>query len=1553
MNLSITVLNEVTPTAAHEETAVVNHNVSSTSAQLMPKKGILKRSSSHSNFPRNDATERNITGEFLEFKQSSDQFTDRPTTKIPKLTLTWSEKNAVAIFGDTTSDEAVTETDDFQIPIIASTSISQHSSSSKIPFIMHTTEEGAKSERQTAILYDDDENEDEEEMMKNEKEEAPHIDNEFDTVDTDVDTDDEQHDNAQMKSNGSIGNSHIAGKWWFGKSTKNVLHCTKWGCTHNHHDKESSDNGGKYLTPTQQRFKEIHHLKKQLKLALTQLEDKDLHLNELRNQLRDLESMVGSIKIMNEQRQLLQHKEINEDYEREKQKLIDKHEIRTRQLIQEAVDARAEMTRLQIALKELEEARIKVEVKDAEIMTEAIDDIVYSPKLLPPQQPSSPSPQIPSSPQVEHAMESRADQIPQDLPLQLQAYENEAMAWRIKAAQLEMVLQDQIFKTKQDATPELERCRNENECLRTYIKKMEANKSNHAMTDSGIQENLNLNSPIITIDCYSQRCEERKKQLEEENQCLLEKIKEDKLCLNEYEEDINFLRQTVHSMEEENKKNSLTMEQMFKEIEERTAEVEAANIIAVRLQSEMAIKTKAICYLEERHQVYRNTILDHDLVVKDESTKDWERGFSDPRYVINVSKRVQTDLTEETLRTNEVKFVNLADKLEVLKKELSSKESSMLERFQEIEKDLLMKNSLVGSLANQLEETDREATRTSDLHQKEREAFQEKLCELGQLVESVPILQFEIEKLQQERSLLECRLKNVKEEYEADLDAVLAESLKKYQEQSNYWAEKVSAMNASNEMLRNENIALRHSINDLKLRTQVQKADMSKRLTSSISHICQLKKQLNRSTRDVQVDVHPRVVSKYVACRPNARHKMTDIEKGDLSDEVEERLEVCQDELTTNGLQIATLQQKLVDSVQTQVEDRSLHTNYSSNNALPADKKLSTSMIVNDEKESKLMLNDNSREQIEELEKQNHDLAVQLHEIKTENQNILDDQRQQILHHISEFNNFRKELNQELGHYENERQKLTEARNAVLEKVKEERELLKNKTVLEKKCSNDSSSQSILQMGLSSIHTQEDSIAFADDHKKTAIDQKIRMKRWVSVPHLFRLSTIGKFSIATVTSNEITTLRERNSILARNNANLKQELIGLRRFIESSKRSTSRVFSNNDTISTYKSSSEAINKYSHGFDLAADLIQVQEDLENVIIQIDNSVITNKNENNHQKKSPSLSIIRQNIPSSSITELEHLKIALKNSHEEQKVLAEQLDRVTLDFQDACRELNLYKHELREDALKYSHNIRLPRTRSFAEIGRATIDLDEHMKWKEKAGTMFRELNRIRKEYRACDSERREIRMQLVMLRGELGLAQCQLAEMLSNQRREQRKSISNVSVISENGTSSSSMLNKRKKNKSRLLRGSRLDEFWDQIDSSSSIFFTACASMSSFNEIMCSKSEPELAATEFDGVREYRLSSYGYRDYHCGESRRPSVYLEKIQHNSEEHEKMIKNVAKRQIKSLDQIKHQEKDIREKDFCGTQSECRLPSYEEQSVKSRQKLRNLKKKVAVLEK
>lgn len=46
---------------------------------------------------------------------------------------------------------------------------------------------------------------------------------------------------------------------------------------------------------------------------------------------------------------------------------------------------------------------------------------------------------------------------------------------------------------------------------------------------------------------------------------------------------------------------------------------------------------------------------------------------------------------------------------------------------------------------------------------------------------------------------------------------------------------------------------------------------------------------------------------------------MTDIEKGDLFDESEERLKLCQGELLTTRHQVEILQQKLIDNAQVHV----------------------------------------------------------------------------------------------------------------------------------------------------------------------------------------------------------------------------------------------------------------------------------------------------------------------------------------------------------------------------------------------------------------------------------------------------------------------------------------------------------------------------------------------------------------------------------------------------------------------------------------------------------
>jgi len=71
------------------------------------------------------------------------------------------------------------------------------------------------------------------------------------------------------------------------------------------------------------------------------LREKERHLGELRSRLNEIETILDSGRIHDEAFRLLQRlQEREKEFNEERHILIDRHEIRVRQLIQEQVDAR-------------------------------------------------------------------------------------------------------------------------------------------------------------------------------------------------------------------------------------------------------------------------------------------------------------------------------------------------------------------------------------------------------------------------------------------------------------------------------------------------------------------------------------------------------------------------------------------------------------------------------------------------------------------------------------------------------------------------------------------------------------------------------------------------------------------------------------------------------------------------------------------------------------------------------------------------------------------------------------------------------------------------------------------------------------------------------------------------------------------------------------------------------------------------------------------------------------------------------------------------------------
>ncbi|VDK64279.1 unnamed protein product, partial [Cylicostephanus goldi] len=154
-----------------------------------------------------------------------------------------------------------------------------------------------------------------------------------------------------------------------------------------------------------------------------------------------------------------------------------------------------------------------------------------------------------------------------------------------------------------------------------------------------------------------------------------------------------------------------------------------------------------------------------------------------------------------------------------------------------------------------------------------------KLEEISAVAERVPLLESRIEQLLKEKSEFEIRFAAQREELEHALEESLAETLSKYKEQSDYWTGKQAALEQSLERAKAEISQHLMEKEDMKMKAKLERADLERRLTSSIDHVQMLNSQINKSRRDVECEARPRHVSKYVACRPNSRSKSTTIAK--------------------------------------------------------------------------------------------------------------------------------------------------------------------------------------------------------------------------------------------------------------------------------------------------------------------------------------------------------------------------------------------------------------------------------------------------------------------------------------------------------------------------------------------------------------------------------------------------------------------------------------------------------------------------------------------------
>ncbi|GMT34091.1 hypothetical protein PFISCL1PPCAC_25388, partial [Pristionchus fissidentatus] len=345
---------------------------------------------------------------------------------------------------------------------------------------------------------------------------------------------------------------------------------------------------------------------------------------------------------------------------------------------------------------------------------------------------------------------------------------------------------------------------------------------------------------------------------------------------------------------------------------------------------------------------------------------------------------------------------------------------------------------------------------------------------------------------------------------------------------------------------------------------------------------------------------------------------------------------------------------------------------------------------------------------------------------------------------VKEFDALRSELDQENSRYEAE------------------------KKWLKQRISNLESSNEELQKTVEGFRTLEQEASEKRVNKRNDVE---KMRKTYSEP---RLAVDSKSN----DDEEVERLQREKAVLNRNYYNSIRELTRVRQLLQ---RSAAQLQQQRETTPSGNASFA---------ELVSDLNTARADLERVLVTLDrdDSDDTADKAATVTYTTASTSAVAATVPRRAFKEspetildivmtdwkndeVENLAKELRRSRQERESLRLRVDSLSKQMREAAAELEIYRREgrcLSPEGLPLKK-----KSRSTVDLTREAVDLDECIRWKEKTGTMFRELTRLRNGYNESQSERRDLRVQLAIMRGELELARCQIAELTGDDTVEKR------------------------------------------------------------------------------------------------------------------------------------------------------------------------------------
>ncbi|KAK6035644.1 hypothetical protein COOONC_26851, partial [Cooperia oncophora] len=189
---------------------------------------------------------------------------------------------------------------------------------------------------------------------------------------------------------------------------------------------------------------------------------------------------------------------------------------------------------------------------------------------------SSPMLTSPMCVSVESKVTGQPMYLSQEALNHMQACQNEAFIWRTKAAQLEIVVKDQMVKAsriEEALRAELMAARAGHVTVSDDVTKIST-----ASGEDNIIDTPTRVSPVL-FECNTPSCIEKKKDLMQENSRLLEQVEEVNTRIHELEDDVTALRHDLENVEDHRDRLKQQLDVATRERDSKVAEVAACDIV--------------------------------------------------------------------------------------------------------------------------------------------------------------------------------------------------------------------------------------------------------------------------------------------------------------------------------------------------------------------------------------------------------------------------------------------------------------------------------------------------------------------------------------------------------------------------------------------------------------------------------------------------------------------------------------------------------------------------------------------------------------------------------------------------------------------------------------------------------------------------------------------------------------------------------------------------------------------------------------------------------------